>query len=387
MTMKPDHLSRILVAIGLSSLVLLSGCASEPIRTAAPALTESPTPTAIPAPEVAPSSRLGIECDDLLSDAQAEAAIAGAIPRSNQPADLATISYHVFEIFPLIQLGGLACDWSAIGSVSSQTGYPTDYSGVHIEVLPEATGAWSNYVTSGWSNAKPGGSWYCFNRPPQSFCSFENLIGTNWTSIDISGYPEGGATTDENYAAVVRPFVDQIVNVIAGAQTSSEVWHDESASAPPQNCESILPIATVSSTVGVPELLAYPSRDEPKYGLLRTASRFAVNEFDCQWMTGVESGVGGVVLLPSGGWALKRMLPVNSASGPAQPLELPGLGSEDGAWIRCSTPNQTCIVDLLVGGNWAQLSLWADPYSDPYFPADPETAIVALATTAVANLS
>jgi hypothetical protein len=387
--MRRSFIARAALAI---AVVALPGCAAEPAPTPTSIASASPPPTVTAGPDrAAPSSRLGLECEELVNAETVVARIPGAVPRADYFADVLAQGAVIPEGTPILQNGGLVCDWSAVTSTTGGFGLPTGYTGMHIELLPDASASWAVYTAS--IGLPSSGYWYCFadGGAYPTFCNFESLVGTTWVSITMSGIDEGSTTSDETLAANVRPFVDEIVAVIAAADAAEPAWSDPDAIAPPATCEAIVPISAVAAATRTTGLSSYDTAHGPYgdgyIGLLRTAAGLAISQLDCPWGYGFEGAFGGMNVIPGGVWALQQTIDDDSPSGPARRLTLDGLGPDDGAWLRCSNDSAICVLDLSVGRNWVSLWLW-DAVNQTGTPVgeDRQGVLEALAVIAIDNL-
>lgn len=379
------------VVASAAVLVVLGGCASQPPTQPTPRPTASLEATAEPVVTL-PTSRLGIECEDLVTTETVTTRIAGAVPRPDYFADILAQSPGIPEGTSLLQSGGLVCDWSAMTAVAGNLGHPAGYTGLHIELLPDAASHWATYIES--QGIAPTGFWYCFNYESLSgtFCNFEALVGTTWVSIQLSGVDAGTTDSDDVLAAKVRPFVDAIVAVIAEAGPPADLWFDPSAAVIPGTCEHVLPITTVAEGVGIAALADYETASTPFgtgfIGLLSTAARLSIGGIVCPWGYGYESEFGLMRLIPGGSWALAQTIDDPSPAGPAVRVMVDGLGSEDGAWVRCSAIDEACVLDVSIGRNWLELSLWQPTDLDgATVPMDRQAVLQNLAESAVDNLN
>ena len=379
------------VVAAAAVLVAMSGCASQPPTQPTPLPTASPAATAEPVVTL-PTSRLGIECEDLVTAETVTARIAGAVPRPDYFADILAQSPGIPEGTPLLQAGGLVCDWSAMTAVAGNLGQPAGYTGLHIELLPDAASYWATYTDS--VGIPSTGFWYCSNYGALTgpFCNFEALVGTTWVSIQLSGVDAGTTDSDEVVAAKVRPFVDAIVAVIAEAGFPAAPWVDPSAAVIPGTCEQVLPIATVAEGVGIASLADYETASTPFgagfIGLLSTAARLSIGEVRCPWGYGYETEFGGLRLIPGGSWALSQTIDDPSPAGPAVRVKIDGLGSDDAAWLRCAAADGACVLDVSIGRNWLEVFLWQPTDLDGNtVPMDRQAVLQKLAESAVDNLN
>ena len=112
-----------------------------------------------------------------------------------------------------------------------------------------------------------------------------------------------------------------------------------------------------------------------------------VSALPCSWVFGNgDLSVGTLRWLPGGGWAARQAAATPSVPQAAQPVALAGLVDQDAAFVRCAENDDGCWLDLVVGGNWVQLSVAPEKAGIPPLGVDRRTAILAMGAQVVANL-
>ena len=361
--------------------LLLTGCAQEPAKSP-PSAIAIPEPSASPSTDTVstPHSRLGIECADLITDAVVAERIPGAIFRTDYFADMISQSATVPEGLPVLQRGGLVCQWSAVTSVGSFVGSPQGYTGLKVVVQPDAAADWQRFLDN---NDRPeSGEWYCFNyrEPAGTFCHLEALVNGSWVSIEIVGIDPESTDNDVQLADRVRPFVDGILSIVESADVTGPAWSNPLAEPLPSTCEALLPMTQVAAITARTGLVAYDQARAPYPSESDGPPRV------CDWGYGYESSFGSMTVVPGGAWALEQTLPAVSPSGAAAAIEITGADEDDRAWVRCTIPGQMCVLDLAIGRNWIQLALFGFDSDGNAVSADPAATITRLAEGVTANL-
>jgi hypothetical protein len=85
--------------------------------------------------------------------------------------------------------------------------------------------------------------------------------------------------------------------------------------------------------------------------------------------------------IPGGAWAWAEDKTQPLADAPLQPLSLTGLGANDSASIRCASGSASCVVDLILGGDWIEATVPASSTA-----ADKRAAATAVAQAIVTHL-
>jgi hypothetical protein len=106
----------------------------------------------------------------------------------------------------------------------------------------------------------------------------------------------------------------------------------------------------------------------------------------CSWLyVDADAGVGSLNTLPGGAWAWEEARAFITVPSVPEPVAIAGLAATDQAWIRCAPADTSCLVDLVVGGNWISVDVWSDQGMGP-LGVDRRTAAITLATVIVGNL-
>lgn len=341
--------------------------ATTAMETSSPTPTPTPTPTQPPVQyEVAPPepdswtkpvSRYGLDCATMIDESLASALFTTAVAPTDPIVTAAGVGFAIPRRTSILAVGGTVCEWSNGVASNDQYGLESTYVGVTVSVLPRPVDGWSDLAVA---HGMPGDG----NRCEDFGCWATASVGDAWVTIEALGQPN--ALDPSGW----QPFLDAVTGAVrtagpAAAQTTVERTHTPL----PVDCEAFLPLDTVRSISAMPE--AEPQGRGGGWSEWAEARHHAGNT-GCHW--GLEEGihVASVTWVRDGRWAYERMLDAGTAS----PLDLPGLGSEDAASIRCAESfGSTCAVDLALGPDWVNVG-----------GADRTTAI-ALAEAVLAQLA
>jgi len=352
-------------------MMLLTGCATG--QTPAPGNTptgaaSNPTP-AVPDPgdaqtptpaEAGPTSRLGLDCADLVPEGLAAETVSGglvALPDAAVVLGTSPLSYAVE------QLGGTACAATDPDAPQPVGGVGPMVPGYTVLVLPDATEQYAHYaqtypgVTNG-ADAVYGdsSSGACFGRGAESQCTSSVLVGSTWIEVALRGIDVDAALTDSDVSARVAPLIESIVGTVAGAQAPGPLWEAPAgAVALPEDCEVHATAEEVRATFErTEELWVGPSGGG---GWSLSAGAWEMSGAQrCSWLlAGSDSGVLGVEALPGGAWAYDAMtsLAASATSTDSTVGPIPGV---ERASFGCVASTVTCSLDTVIGGNWVQFS-------------------------------
>jgi len=199
------------------------------------------------------------------------------------------------------------------------------------------------------------------------YCTTDELVGTTWVEVIALG----AATTDSADA-----LGDAAVAAVSDAPVVAEPWTPPSeTSALVTECVGIISNEAIQEATGqtVPLRSVAPAGGwsidagaEENWGGPR-----------CAWQyENLDVGIGFLSTLPAGAWAWAEASEFLDSPAP-EALEVTGLPASDEAWLRCSPDDSTCVVDLILGGNWIQATLdQADPtFGEQYDVRDAATKI------------
>jgi hypothetical protein len=335
----------------------------------------APTPTPTIEPASVPLPVLDIECADLAS----AATIAGTFPVAVAATDPSNSIMDAYPVIPktyhLRSLGGLACEWNNGESQSSSTGTNPDYVGVQVLVLPDAETQWAKYEDYYGDSGAIGT--YCSPGSSPITCTTNQLVGTNWVEVSVS------APSSEARAISLS---SEILAAVGSAGPGADAWIVPADFATlPSECTDIISDADAQAAFA----LDVPIQATPPAGGWSLPSAASQNWGGpyCSWLyLDADAGVGSLNTLRGGAWAWDEARAFITVPSVPEPVAIAGLAATDEAWIRCAPADTSCLVDLVIGGNWISVDVWAeDGYGSP-LGVDRRTAAIALAEAIVATL-
>ncbi|MEQ1737249.1 MAG: hypothetical protein ABL886_12695, partial [Rhodoglobus sp.] len=320
-------------------------------------------------PLAGPESVFGIGCDSLLSPASVAGALATPVSAIDAGVADMNSSLRISRTFAVESLGGLACEWN--------NGQPNDlypggtnpaYIGVQVLVLPNAGSQWARFEAYYSGSGAVGMS--CATHLTPTYCELNQLVGTSWVQATISGASE----------ATAAALGAEAVAAVSAAGPGAAPWAPPAGTlALPATCEGLVATATVQSALGVSTTLV-ASTDGGGWSLWAGA-RENWGGPRCNWLYEFsDSGVGFLASLPGGAWAWNEVR--SAITFPTAPTSaaVAGLAPGDEAWVRCVASDGSCVVDLVIGGNWIEVRMWSDV-------ADPRGGALAVAAAIVATLT
>jgi hypothetical protein len=381
-----------LLDASLAAVVMLTACTGEPTPVATPPASSAPAPTQTPVTDPGPTSRIDLDCDDLVDPVVLQTFIGGDAPLvAVTVSDRLTPDRASFE-----QLGGLVCEWTNHPE-PSYWGPPDGVQSVAVRVLPEGLDQAAAYVET-YQIADPTYGEHV--QGPRcvapdgfrttGFCEVVGAIGPTWAELSVSGIVPAPGTTDASLRDAFRTAVAD--RFVAGLQstTPGPRWSPDEVGAAGA-CETALSSTQVAELTGFPEVWFGESWDGPRVGQYFFATgetggkRCAIHPD-----AGQDAMYGAVYLLPGGSWAFDRYRESWIAAG-ATPQTVAGVPA-DAALLRCVDEAAECRLDLVVGGDW--IAVVFPPVPDETAAGMPmadyaaaRASIVPLAEAVVANLA
>ena len=386
MTQRIPRAFLVLACISVAALSL-AGCA--PATTgagSAPAnIRASHTPVIVkklpPALDTtAPAARVNLPCTSLASKAEITgyqgAAVTLMQPAALAAGDLADDSNLIPSSDYIREAGGLDCIWSAGPVDHSETSENTVPSYLEITVQFDAENAWS--IEGNAMGAENGDAGECDTDGVGSICQLDHLVGTG-TWIDILGrHSTGGG--DE-----IEPLHDSVIAGVTAAGTPSAPPVPQAGTlALGTQCTDFASTASVQTALGTGVAIAAstPLHGPNDYDSLPVeyAAQDTLKDHPCIFTAGGAT-VAQLAWLPGGAWAWAEDKTQTLADAPLQSLQLTGLGVHGGAWIRCAAAGASCVVDLVIGGDWIEVEVPSTSVA-----ANKRTAATALAQAVVTKL-
>ncbi len=382
---------RYVIAIAGVTVLALAGCAQEP--SAAPSAHATPKATATPAAAREPSSSRDLACSDLGSVAQATALAAQPVTAvdpalyenldSRSVADGVVTERGMLPSFTVQQSGGLTCEWSNGSYRDASSGSGTsEYAGLRVQLLFDQQGTHPYGADESTPACDPLGSECWFNQVLDDGTWLVVSLQLPWKQSSAPPRPDAAATLTAFTTAVTG-----MKSAIAAAPPSGATWSPAGTLPLPAECAKMITPAQVKAALGLPYDLMTSHGDG--YATVEAVSQ-QKNGDSCSWTSATDDHdgyVGGLSFLRGGAWAWHRLRDLPSVLGPRQSLAVPGLKSGDEAWVHCDAPHTSCTADLVVGGNWLELSLAKSAVTGYGAPTvDRLAAITTLATEAVATI-
>ena len=372
------------VLLALVAAALLAGCGAEP---AAHPNGSTPTPADTTAAPTAPTSRLGLECADLVPAELAAATVTAGLVVL--PAAAAVLGASPID-YAIEQLGGIACAATDPTAAVPVDGAGPNVPGYTVLVLPDATEQYGRYaelsagVRSGADalyGDSSGGA--CFGRGAESSCTSNILVGSTWIDVELRGIDVDAALSDEDVAVWVSPLIESIVSRVAAAPAPGPLWTPAAnAVALPDECAGYGTADEVRSTFERTEELWVGPAGGGGWSLPAGAWTMSGAQ-RCSWLlAGSDRGVLSVEALPGGAWAYGRMTSPTAAENLADGSEVSIPGVER-ASFGCASATVTCALDTVTGGNWVRFSTSSSD-GDPDLLRE---RLIQTATAAAARLS
>lgn len=345
------------VVVALVAAALLTGCGSEP---AAHPSASAPAPAETTTEPAAPTSRLGLECADLVPAELAAATVTAGLVVL--PSAAAVLGGSPID-YAIEQLGGIACAATDPTAPAPVEGVGPTVPGYTVLILPDATEQYGRYaelypgVTSGADalyGDSSGGA--CFGRGAESSCTSSILVGSTWIAVALRGIDVDAAFSDDDVAVRVSPLIESIVRRVAAAPAPGPLWTPAAtAVALPDECAGYGSADEVRSTFERAEELWVGPAGGGGWSL--SAGAWAMSGAQrCSWLlAGSDRGVLSVEALPAGAWAYGRMTSLSAAGTLADRSEVSIPGVER-ASFGCATATVTCALDAVIGGNWVRFS-------------------------------
>lgn len=353
-----------LLAATAVSLALLSGCAgAKPASTPTDVPSElTPTPTFPAAEPTVPQPVFDLTCDDLATEA-----LTALLPADEDRvardggARLTNDSSGPGAQYSVRSLGGLACEWSN-GLTRSADGMVT-LVGVEVMILPNGTSQYERWI-AGYLD----GTASCRGVP--LYCDSNELVGTTWVSITAT------ATTGDGFA----DYAAKVRDLVANAGPGAAPWVPETTVGA-SGCDGIIAAPAISAALGIEK--AYSGEPHAGGWSIEAAAKANFGTVQCVWHAeDPEDAVGFLTALPGGVWAWKQV--ASALTKPATPvtMDLAGLAVGDEAWVRCADADTRCVVDLILGSDWIEFSVWVGD-SESTSALDVRTGVTAIATEIV----
>jgi len=362
--------------------VLASCTADTPGPSSTPVATVLPSSTPTPVVD-APTPRLAAGCADLAS-VESLAPVLSEPVEARDPAAVALASMAQMPYqYPVRSLGGLACEWSNGQTPVTDIGAASGYIGARVSVLPDAEDQWK--VFAGTYLVTNDEQLYCTNAAPV-LCSLDALVNGNWVEATMTGFVVDASLPDEQVRDASRTFFDPILDAISAAGSPTAPWTPSADTLTlPADCDGFITPAQVQAVLGTDEPLRTGTGGG---GWSQYAAAFTdTGSLPCSWLVGNgDLDVGTLRWLPGGKWAALDAVSLATVPSTAEVITVAGLEEGDQAFVRCIPGDEECWIDLIVGGNWIQVSVSREYSGSPAITVDRRSAAVGIAETIVATI-
>lgn len=364
----PSHGTAIVVTI---AVLILAGCtptSSAPVATpTSAAATPAPAPTVDPVAEPVP----GIDpvCDELGRMLPLETTFVTEVaPRSSARTEYGARPSRPDE-YIVRSAGGFVCEFSNGQPQSQYSGTNPAYVGVVVFVLPEPGEQWTRYLESvGATDNRRAG---CNDRNGTASCTLEALSANRAIEARVAGAVSVAAGTE---------LTDAVLAAAASLPAGSAPQTPPAGTLElPDECDTYISGASVQTITNFSGELEVVSIAGGQGGFnVRFAAELVDGSPMCYFQVAVlGGGIGTLSVLREGEWAWAEAQSLVDST----PITIAGLAEGDEAWLRCSTSDAGCVLDLVLGGNWIEVYLW-----DNVFGFDRRVAVQEIAATVVANV-
>jgi hypothetical protein len=361
MTSRRISLALVLAA---STVLVLVGCAPAVITpTPSTSSTASPTPTPTPTPPAldtsAPAAQIATPCSTLLTPRQL-LNWQGPGTSLNAPAavaagDLANPVVQIPVSDYVRAAGGLDCLWSA-APFDHYSLSPTAPAYLEVTVQFDATAEYNENADSmGAINGRAG---ECDGDDPGSICQLDDLVGSTWIEIDSRhavGTGNGGNGIEPVETAVLAALQ------AAGPPTGVPALQPGTTTLG-SHCSQFASTAAVQTAVGsAAAVTAVTPKQVQEFGSALSTplwypSQDALKDHPCVFVAAGKTQAE-VTWIPGGAWAWSENATQTLTEAPLQNLQLTGEGPHDTASLRCAASGTSCTVDLVLGGNWIEVTV------------------------------
>lgn len=376
------HNVRPIVLRGILALTLVGtltacdpGGTPEPTGTAAPSASASPTGK--PELGVKPESRYDVACGDLAADGPLASVHSAAVAPTDPFATALASNDGIPTAAVVLQLGGLACEWTNGAPKVENHQVSAAFVGTTINVIPDAATQWANFTaTYGAGDSHLN----CYSTGVVVNCDLNEFLAGSWIEVTTYGVnaPLGGGA--EDYATAIAPLLDGIRLAIERA-TISPSTVIESPLPIPAECDAVITGDRFGESLGIGPTIS----GAPHGGWsLDAGARVQAGAVICIFFyPDADLAAGVVQWLPNAAWAAEAAMAV--ATFPSSPLDA-DLAGLDQSWFRCAPDNGQCTVDATVNGNWVQDTVWADDTAGLPAPADRRGAALEVMRNILANV-
>lgn len=347
------------LALLTAAAAVLSGCSTATTAdpTARPSTSATPSATATSDAAGAtvdfgdpPERAAAPACTTLLPADLVDALVPGATV-----TDPLTTAAHVNGSWSaLLVAGGTDC-WATNGTSpldDVQPGTRDDpmYQGVIVSVMPRAASAFDAATTS--ATQLQGGALTpdcAASDSARVYCRGSVLAQNAWVTVDVTRLQDTADATPEAMQPTFVALVERVRAAVATSEAGTQTG-DDSADGSFTTCSPDRVNAVTTTALRDPLAQTDTLPWLPEY------ARTRVGGTQCVFSGGSTYALDDAVYssTPRAGWFVEQRLAAGLVDR-ADRIELPGLGSGDGAWRTCD--DTACSIDVVHDGTWTQYLL------------------------------
>ncbi|KQP01937.1 hypothetical protein ASF30_05120 [Leifsonia sp. Leaf264] len=261
--------------------------------------------------------------------------------------------------------GALFCSW---GSEMRNRWWITQpgFGGASLSITPVTDDEWTEYGTT-WSydNGDAMHTWcWPIRDGSVSSCYFEGRVNGYFVEFRSSRLAGGADLTQDELLSLIQPVIDGITaSLEAEVAGSPEPWTPaEPSLALPTECSEFLTTEQAEDLTGQSPLTVARWWDGPSRGTAWIVSLFTGASRKCDvGYSHLDSVIGSVNAMVDGAWAGAERMDAHLLLGDAATVAVPGLDDGERATLRCDDPDDLCVVDFTIDGNWIQVSVAWEP--------------------------
>ncbi|MFZ4893453.1 hypothetical protein ACL9RL_03275 [Plantibacter sp. Mn2098] len=341
--------------------VLLSACTAPTTPESSPT-SSAPTTESTSSELAAPTFRLPLGCDDLVSTTDAAEALRAPATLVTWPS---TADHASLDDIAVTAAGGLVCQWTVEPDNFSPTITTETYPAPRmvVQVLPDAASTWN----PGWqddaeaTDTRDFGTTKAFASCGDIGCRANALVGSNWVQILI--YNPGAQLTttslgspDETFAHATPAFTS-LFDRLASAGEPAPAWTPPTSAKPvASSCDALLPTDAAATALGGDNGDAgdgYVAQEPQKLPSVQTVAVQDIGALGCVYgPVGTSAVIAPLTItaVPGGAWIAPKILS-NIPTGSTQAaVQLTGLPSSDTAILWCGVNDQQCQVLFSLNG-------------------------------------
>ena len=341
------------VVLSVLLVALLAGCAPTPPApaesTPPPVAEPTPTPTPTVDPVTAPEPLLDLTCDSLVGDGVGQL-FTGGVSATDPERTIAEAGTSIAYKYAVEQLGGLACEWSNGVPQSDKTGADPNYVGVAMTIAPATEAQWATFRD--YYSVKKDRQVYCFT-DTGFFCGADVFVDGWWIESQATGIDTVKAKA---LLPTYRAVIDEVIANVTTANATGASWAEPKGTLPlSADCADVLTAGEAKAASGAAQSveLGGPSGGASLDSVVRDA---LATPWCLYYYAGEEDLLGALRWLPGGEWAWLEESEFTLLGGAPEEITVAGLSEGESAWVRCYS--QQCELDLIVGHNWINYTLY-----------------------------